>query len=233
MGICRQLDATPPCNPRLILKHFPSVCSAKNGVIFWHKLGRRDVRSVATITSIYDRTKLEKTVPGCHAQQIWQPPDWFKKPADSHRRSLEHACSIAWTSNGETLGILWYGSVFIVKPCLFSELSQGFQAATVAKIDSLAAPFSFNVSENTSLFYASSLLGQSVIFDVKQKFKVMSNWNESTVVSRYSVKTNERVENGTWWECTDKNAKPDTVEGIRYLYKIPWKISQFEKKQFC
>merc|ERR1711981_53649 len=139
-----------------------AVCSAKNGVILWHKLGRHDVKSVATITSIHDRNKTEKLVPSCNAQLVWSPPSWFKKPY-SKSSSVESSCSIAWSSNGEKLGVLWYGTVFLMSPGEYTEINHGFDSTPIAKIDGLSSPFSFNYSENTSLFYASTNQGQSVI----------------------------------------------------------------------
>ena len=51
-----------------------------------------------------------------------------------------------------TLEILWYGSIFVLKPNEYSELNSGFQSNVIARIDDARSPFLLNPTENVGLF---------------------------------------------------------------------------------
>merc|ERR1712066_984627 len=93
--------------------------------------------------------------------------------------------------------------------------NNGFDYTGIAKLDGACSPFKWNIAENTGLFYTSSDQGQSVICDVKNKFKIFGKWNEQLVVSKYKLKGNNKVKGGSWWNYSQK---PDTIEGIFLHY---------------
>jgi len=199
-----------------------AVLSAKNGVLYWQNVGRQDVKSVATISSINFRGKSEKLVPSSNALHIWSPPNWFKKDIKDKTRdlSLENKTAICWLPNGETLLVLWYNHIFTVGVSKFSELSNSCNSTCIAKISNLRSPLTYNIAQNTGLFSACNYKGTSVILDKNKKWKFFSNWNETLVVSKYGVKNDLKIENGVWWEnskISSRNKPLQTFEGM-YLF---------------
>merc|ERR1712226_47550 len=83
-------------------------------------------------------------------------------------------------------------------------------------VSGLQAPFSFNFTQNTGLFAASTDKSQCVLFDYNKPFRLFGNWNENLVISRYKMPTNQ-IQNGCWWEQTSLHNRPSTLEG-GYLY---------------
>jgi hypothetical protein len=219
-----------------------AVISAKNGVLFWHKLGRHDMKSVATTQRVSQNgtqheNSQQKLIPSSNAQLVWSPPTWFKKP--SNIPSVEKSCDISWTRNGSSLGIMWYGTMFLLKPNEFSELHGGFQSNTIARIDNICSPFSFNPTENTGLFLtAASQEQDNYIFDVARKNSVLADvWKRGwhafnqriLACSHKEPIPGLKMEGGAWWETNNLKKRPDTIEGI-YLafYSNSSKVMQIQ-----
>jgi len=190
-----------------------AVLSAKNGCLLWSKIGRQDVKSVATISSVSVRGKSEKVVPSSNANLIWSPPTWWKRDNScntgtnsiSPSTNIEKQTSITFSPNGELLMILWFGTIFTVRICEFSQISAGFTSTPIAKFQNLCSPISYNFSKDTGLFSACTTKGQTIILDSNKPFSFFSNWNENLQLCTYQMPNGPEnvVQNGCWWECSE------------------------------
>jgi len=218
-----------------------AVISAKNGILYWQRIGRSDVKNIQAVRSVQTGKK-EKVVPSSSASLIWSPSSYVNRQAhldescglpnaeksEVNRNSLEYQTSIRFSPNGEVLLILWYGTLFTLRIQDYSTIHNNFAVMPIAKISNCCGPINFNAGLNLGLFSACGNDGTSYVLDFNQDFTWKSlNWNEQKIVSKYKLPIKIRVQSSTWWEPSKNSMgnllsrscdpRPSSIEGC-YLY---------------
>ena len=182
-----------------------AVLSAKNGLLYWQRIGRSDVKKIQAVKNVQSG-KIEKVVPSSSANLIWKPPNYINRQThlQETNNSLEYQTAIRFSPNGEILLILWYGTIFSLRIQEYSTLHNNFAVKPIAKIENCCGPLNINAGLNLGFFsVCGNKNGGSYILDFRKEFSFKSlDWNATKVQSKYTlgVKNSPRIQCCTWWE---------------------------------
>jgi len=196
-----------------------AVVSGKNGVLLWHRLGRQDCKSIATVSTVTANSafaKTQKLVPSINMHHIWKPPSFVQKGDQ-----IESKVDISWSPTGTQLAVLWYGAIFTVNVGVYSEMHGEYDSVAIARVNLASSPMLWNFSDTDSLMFVADDLGKSRILDVNAPFKIGKPFTYKEMCCYNCPKTGfdsktKKVANGTWWRNLESKRLP-SLEGI-FLY---------------